>query len=210
MAGQGVTMAKKEVKNGKRFWIDAEGNPIPESYVSKGDKKRDRLVEKLFKQAEKMNLKLKQMKENHLHEIERFLGEVAAEYGTDWKGNAELRNFSQDKEISVQINKKIAFNEKLQIARVKINQCIEKWSEDTDMKIRVLINRAFKVDAKGNLDSKLILSLRSIKIKDKLWMEAMELISESIQIEYSKKYLHFRFKDANGKWQTISLNFSHL
>ena len=153
---------------------------------------------------------MKQLKEKIDMDMDRFLESVAAEYGENWKGNALLRNFDQSKEVQVKYGQTIGFDERLQIAKQLIDKCIEKWSEGSDMKIRMLVNQAFKVDKKGQLDSKMILSLRQVKINDKDWKQAMELIADSVKIENRRKYFIFKRKDVNGDWQTISLNFSYL
>jgi len=203
-------MAKKIVENGTRFWLDPEGNKVPETYVDKVDKKRDALVERTIKKIENANLRLKQLKEKIEMEVDRFLDGIAEQYGEDWKGNALLRNFDQSKEVQIKYGQTIGFDERLQVARQLIDRCIEKWSEGSDMKIRMLVNQAFKVDKKGQLDAKLILSLRQIKIKDNEWKQAMELIADSVKIENRRKYFIFKRKDVNGEWQTISMNFSYL
>ena len=203
-------MAKKIVENGTRFWLDPEGSKVPETYVDKVDKKRDALVERTIKKIENANLRLKQLKEKIEMEVDRFLDGIAEQYGEDWKGNALLRNFDQSKEVQIKYGQTIGFDERLQVARQLIDRCIEKWSEGSDMKIRMLVNQAFKVDKKGQLDAKLILSLRQIKIKDNEWKQAMELIADSVKIENRRKYFIFKRKDVNGEWQTISMNFSYL
>ena len=72
------------------------------------------------------------------------------------------------------------------------------------------MNRAFKVDQKGDVDSKQILGLRTLKIEDALWLEAMELISDSMKVQGTKVYFYFQEADDNGKLCTIPLDFSNL
>jgi len=197
---------EKEVK----FWLDSEAHRIPIKFIGTTDKKRDALVERILKKVETTQLRMKQLKEKIDMDMDRFLESVAAEYGENGKGNALLRNFDQSKEVQVKYGQTIGFDERLQIAKQLIDKCIEKWSEGSDMKIRMLVNQAFKVDKKGQLDSKMILSLRQVKINDKDWKQAMELIADSVKIENRRKYFIFKRKDVNGDWQTISLNFSYL
>lgn len=203
-------MAKKIVENKVIYWIDPSGEKVPVRYVDRTDKKRDMLVERTIKKIENANLKLKQLKEKIEMDVDRYLEAIAAEYGEDWKGNATLRNFDQTKEVQIKFGQTFSFDERLQVARQLIDKCIERWSEGSDMKIRMLVNQAFKVDKKGQLDAKLILSLRQIKINDKDWKQAMELIADSVKVENRRKYFIFRRKDVDGKWQTISMNFSYL
>jgi len=66
------------------------------------------------------------------------------------------------------------------------------------------------VDKEGKLNTGRILSLRRIKITDPRWLEAMEAISESLQVAVSKTYINFREKGPDGKLNNIPLDLAAL
>lgn len=200
------------VKDDKGRWIDAAGNPIPTKYVSPVDKKRDAMVEKLFKQALQAQDKLQKFKVSVMTEITKYLDWLASVNGEDSLnpgGNYELKTFHGDKQVKIKVNKVLEFDERLQLAKKKIDACLEKWSDGANDNFKTVVFDAFNVDRKGNVDTKRILGLRKIKIKDKEWQAAMELIAEAITITGTREYLIFQIKrDRNAEWETIRLDLA--
>ena len=63
------------------------------------------------------------------------------------------------------------------------------WSEGSRPELKALIERAFNVDKEGNLHTSRILGLRRVEIQDSRWQNAMQAISESVQVVSSKAYV---------------------
>ena len=199
------------VKNG--MWIDAKGDAVPPKYIDPIDKKRDRLVTGIIKKAEKLSNQIAKFKKEVFEEIENYLRWVEEKYDTKvmtQKGNKQLSDFSNIYRVEILISNVIEFDERLQIAKGLIDECIEEWSDNVNNKIKVLVEHAFKVDKKGNLDKKRILGLRQLKIKDAKWKKAMEIIEDSMKIVDKRRYVRFSKKDENGKWQTIPIDISQV
>ena len=88
------------------------------------------------------------------------------------------------------------FDEKLQIAKKKIDECIHEILKDVNsIDGQQLINNAFEVDKKGEVNPRKILVLRSYNITHPKWIEAMEIIAESIEIVSTKEYIRFYTRD---------------
>ena len=203
-------MAKK-VKKGKiTCWIDPDGIATPEKYIQANVKRRDELVTKVMDKVKSLHKTMIKEKEAIEGEIDKYLNELAAEYGEDWKGNAQLVDFAGENMVVVKINKIVSFDEKLQIAKQKIDKLIGTWSKGASSKIVALVNQAFQVDSKGKLDKRRILGLQKLKIEDSEWEEAMQIISDSIQIERTKRYVAFFERDEDGEYKPIVLNFSSI
>lgn len=201
------------VKEGKTtFWLDGAGVKVPRNRVRPTEKKRDEMVEKLFKKALKLQAQMRKFKTDAGADIHAYLDEMAGTYGEKWKGNTVLTDFSQEKGVEIRIQESITFDEKLQVAKAKIDSCIARWSAGSNNNIKALINKAFRVNDANKVDTRGILSLRKLDIHDETgdWNEAMQLISEAITVQYSKEYFVFRQRDESGKWQTLTLQFSAL
>ncbi len=193
-----------------KFLIDSDGNKVNTKYIGKDMLKRDKVVNGLFKDAEKLHGQLIKTKEKMLIKIDEYLESVADQYSVEWKGNTALLNFSAKRKVEITISDRISFSEKLNIAKELIDRCIEKWSKDASDKLKPIIDKAFSTDRKSKVDVKQILKLRTLKYKDAEWEEAMKLINEAITIEYSKRYVKFYDKDKEGKWKALVLNFSAI
>jgi hypothetical protein len=106
------------------------------------------------------------------------------------------------------VAKNIEFDEKLALAKTIIDDCIRRWSDGANDKIMLLIDEAFKVDKKGNIDRDRVLSLRKLKIKDREWIRAMDIIAESMVIVGARTYVKFSVKNASGVWISIPLDIA--
>ena len=199
------------IKRGRAtYWVDQDGLEVPKKYLKDVEIKRDKAVTEIFDKIGKLQAEMKQTKEEVEEAIAGFLAERAKEHDEDWQGNATLYDFSKEKMIEVKISKKLAFDESLQIAKSKIDQCIKSWSKGSGQKIKALVNKAFKVDRKGDVDAKTILSLKDMDFEDELWQEAMKIIADSVTVKNTKTYYNFKVKDDAGNMKPIQLNFSRV
>lgn len=187
--------------------IDAEGYEVPVKYIDPVVLKRHDLVEDVFTDIEKLQEQIAKVKLAVTHKIKQYLELTAEDHGEKWQGNATLRNFDASKECEIKIAKRLELDERLQIAKSKIDDCIKKWSKGSGDKIKALVNRAFKVDSKGQVDTRQILGLRNLKFDDPEWNEAMDLISDSVTISSIKEFFYFKKKNDQGAYITIPLNF---
>jgi len=200
-------MAKIVGKGKNILWVDPEGIEVPVKYIKPEDQKRDEMVTGVFQIIEKLEKDIEKARENTQKLVNEYLEATAANYGEKWQGNAELRDFSHEYKIEIQNSKRIAFDEKLQIAKTKIDECVKKWSQNTSGKIKLIIDKAFRTDKQGKIDTKLVLGLRDIEIDDDEWKEAMELIANSVTITGSKQYIRFYRKKEDGTFESVKLDF---
>ena len=202
-------MARK-TKDGK--WIDGSGEAIPVKYISPIDKKRDKVVTKLCKDAEKLSEALKNFKEKAMKCVEDYLDYVADKNGISIKtkkGNKVLFDFSRDYKVELRVAEHIDFDERLQLARELIGECIKKWAKNSDDKIKILVEDAFRVDKKGRIDRNRILGLTKLEIRDKEWQKAMKLIKDSIQVIGRKPYIRF-WKKSGDDFEVIPLDIAGI
>lgn len=194
----------------QKYLVDSDGDKVPIKYIDNNILKRHDIVEDVFGSVGKLQSEMARVKREVQGKVKTFLEETAAEYGEAWKGNATLNNFNQSKQIEVKISKRLTFDERLQVAKTKIDHCIKKWGQGSSQKIITLVNKAFNVDKKGNVDSKQILALRTLNFDDPDWKEAMDIISSAITIESTKEFIYFRVKNDSGVWINVPLNFHQL
>ena len=194
----------------KKEWINHKGEKVPAPYVPAIDKKKERYTNKMLKEAEKLEKRLMQLKSDILTQGDELYAEILREAkikATERKGNYSLFSFDKSVKIEVSVQNRIEFNDNINLAQEKINEFLEKKSKGSDMELMELVNNAFKTK-KGRLDSKRILGLFGLNIKNKTWLEAMELIKKSIETNNSKRYVNVWKRDAEGEYKIVQLNFS--
>jgi hypothetical protein len=198
---------------GNDFMIDSQGRQVPVELVNEIDKLRDQTVRRIADEAMKMKEVLGDFKNRIRDDIYAFVELSANQYGKTWggkKGNITLTTYDGKYRLIVAMAENIVFDERLQIARQIIGECLDKWSSDARPEIKVLVNDAFQVDKTGKISTARVLGLRRLEIHDSDWQKAMQAITESIQISGAKQYLRFYERDTNGEYQQIPLDVAAL
>jgi hypothetical protein len=195
------------------FMTDSQGRQVPEELVSEIDKLRDQTVRKIADEAMKMKQVLVEFKQRIRDDIYTFVDISASKYGKSLggkKGNITRTTFDGKYRLVVSINDTLFFDERLQVARELIGDCIEKWSEGSRSEIRILVQDAFQVDKAGKINTARVLGLRRLEIHDPDWKRAMGAITDSIQVSGSKQYLRFYEKNEKGEFVQIPLDVAAL
>lgn len=182
----------KVIIEGKEYWRDAKGNLTPAELMKDIDKARDALVHEWVERGRDLSKAISHFKEGIFGDVQAFIELSAEKYGAKVGGNkGNVTLFSYDGKYKIQraINESLQFDERIQAAKVLIDECLNEWSEGSRPELKALIERAFNVDKEGNLNTSRILGLRRVEIQDSRWQNAMQAISESVQVVSSKAYV---------------------
>jgi hypothetical protein len=192
---------------------DSQGRQVPVELVKEIDKLRDQTVRRIADEAMKMKVILGDFKKRIREDIYAVVGLSAEQYGKTWggkKGNITLTTYDGKYRLVVAMDDTITFDERLQIARQIISECLDQWSSDSRPEIKMLVNDAFQVDKAGKISTARVLGLRRLEIHDPDWQKAMTAITESIQISGSKQYLRFYERNEQGEYIQIPLDVAAL
>ncbi|QLB15861.1 sulfate transporter [Mannheimia granulomatis] len=198
--------------DGKIYWQDAKGSLTADELVKEIDKERDALVQEWIAKGKALRGELDRFKTGIFNDIQAFIELSAEKYdaklgGT--KGNVTLFAYDGKYKIQRAINDHLQFDERIQAAKVLIDECLNEWSEGSRPELKALIERAFNVDKEGNLNTSRILGLRRVEITDPRWLNAMKAISESVQIVNSKAYVRLYERVGNtDQYKPISLDIA--
>ena len=208
-----MNIKKQTPKDGT--WYEESGTPVPYNRTTPYERKCEREVYNMAKDAASLNEKLADFK-NKMQEITTALYEQFAEENGDTigkgKGNATFYNFDRSIKVEVQVNELIRFDENtIELAKEKLMEFIGGSITAEDEFIKELVLSAFET-SRGRLDTNKILGLKkhAARIKDERYHEAMKLIDKSISRPSSKEYMRVAVKDEAGKYQYIDLNFSSI
>ena len=191
---------------------DAQGKLVPIDMIKDIDKQRDELVLGLIKEAQQHHEALVKFKSSAMSNIQKFIDESGKKYGVKMggnKGNVTLLSFDGRFKVQRSIAEYLVFDERLQVAKELIDQCIHEWTEGSRSEIRVLINDAFQVDKEGKVSTTRILGLKRLDIKNLKWKKAMQAISDSIQVSGSKSYVRvYERVGESDQYKPISLDMA--
>jgi len=195
----------------KKIWKDHNGNAVPATYVPKLDKDRERIAMSIYNKAIALSDKLKLFKAESFDVADALFDAMLeeAKVKQNGKGNYSITSFDKEIKIEVSIQETVDFDDSIQIAHLKIKEYLEEKTGGVDHELQEIISHAFAT-TRGKMDIKRVLGLFKLKIKHPLWIEAMELIKQSISRNHSKRYMRVFKKDGQGEYRAVDLNFSSL
>ncbi len=196
------------------YMQDALGRLMPVERIDPIDLERNDLVVEMVSQAKALKKQLIAFKLGGMGDIAALIELSADKYSIKMggkKGNVSLTSYDGRYKVQRSIAENIDFDERLQVAKELIDQCIQRWADGLDSKVRVLVDHAFQVDKAGNISTSRILSLRRINIDDEQWKQAMEAIADSIRVSGSTTYLRLYERIGESEqYSPISLDIAKL
>lgn len=198
----------------KDYMENARGDLVPLDKVRPVDTLRDEAVRSIVSEALSESARLKEFKNRVFKEFDDFCALSLSEYGVKYggkKGNIALTSYDGKYKVLMSVQDVISFDERLQAAKELIDRCIVKWSDGASDNLKILVNDAFKVDKKGNVDTKRIMELRRYEIEDNDWKAAMDAIAASVTISMSRRYMRIYKRNQEGDGYTmIPLDFAAI
>lgn len=196
------------------YRTDAQGRLVPLAQIKQIDLMRDEVIRELMARAAVLNRQLALFRAEAHDSLQAFAELSAEKYGAKLggkKGNLTLVSFDGRYKIQRAISDQLVFDERLQAAKVLIDECINGWANGAAPELRALINDAFQVDKSGLIDTARVLSLRRIDIKDERWLAAMEAIGDSLKVASSRSYIRFyeRSSDTLGTYVGLNLDLAN-
>lgn len=194
---------------------NAEGLDIPLTLVPKIDLEGDKIANKIAKDADKLSELLRAKKIEWLSQCDNWFEQLTAQLKASdkihgkGKGNYTITSYDKSIKIEINIGMRIEFDSKIKLAQEQINKYIDQLTTGAKDEIRIIATNAFST-TRGNLDTKKVMSLFSYQIKAPLWLQAMEILKQSITTNVSKRYINIFKKDEEGKYKAIIIQFSAI
>lgn len=205
--------ATQEAQTPTGFRKNALGHLVPESQIKAIELVRDDVVQTIVQQAQALRETMLAFKQQAQQQITDFVDISASEYGVKYggiKGNVSLISFDGKYKILRAIGENRVFDERIQTAKILIDECIHSWSGGADDRLMAMVDHAFRVDQQGRINVNQVLSLRQLAIDDEKWLIAMDAIADAIQITGTSEYLRLYERKNNGKYQQLPLDISSL
>lgn len=172
---------------------DALGRLVPEGSIRPADMERDEAVRLLALEAELISAILRAYRRRSLGAIEAMQVRLGEAYGVALggkRGNVQLSSYDGRYRVSRDMRDIISFGPELQAAKTLIDQCLERWTSDSNPHVRALIDRAFRTDRKGGLRTGPVLELLRLQIEgEPEWDRAMQALRDSIEVAGSAVYV---------------------
>lgn len=205
--------AAKHQKSTDQFWTDEAGMNVPYARTLNYERMMEKGAHKLFKESSRISEDLKAFK-NYMRELctevyDLYMKEKEAK---PTKGNFTWFNFDRSVKIEMNNQEPIQFDDMALTAAKSILD--EFLSANVDSKIefvKEMVLDAFS-SSNGSVDAKKVQSLirYESRIKDALFLKAVQILKDGIRRPKSKTYFRIWHKDEEGKYQDVELNFSAI
>lgn len=199
----------------QKIWIDEQGHNVPAIHVSKANKLAEAGAAKLLKEAEFINKKMVAFKKMVDEISNNVIVATAKSFNgrqPTAKGNYTWYNFDRSVKIVVSINDYITFDDiTIQMSKEKLNNFIDNTLTSDQLFVKDLVQDAFST-TKGKLDAKKVMSLTKYrtKIDNPDFQEALNLLEAAIRRPSSAKYFNVYYREADGSYKLVNLNFSSI
>lgn len=205
-------MSQTSIPDGYR--ANSSGHLVPNDSIKPLDLLRDDTVMSIVKHAQALQEQMRIFKTQALADIDTFCKISAEQYNTTWggkKGNLSLTSFCGKFKVLLAVNDTLVFDERLQVAKTLIDECIHEWTADSSSEIKALVEHAFQTDKQGNINTARVFGLMRVKIEHPKWQQAMDALKDSIQVANSSQYLRLyqRVGDTD-RYQQVSLDIAGL
>jgi len=203
-----------EQKIPEGYMRNSQGHLVPVDLVSGIDQLRDDLVQAIIADAERLREQMAAFKRGAMDNLSAFVDLSAEKYGIKMggtKGNVTFMSFDGRYKIQIAVNECIVFDERLQIAKKLVDECIHKWAEGSGAEIRALVEHAFPTDKEGKISVGRVLGLTRLNINDEQWKSAMQAVYDSMQVAGTTTYMRiYRRVGDSDQYEQLSLDLSKL
>ena len=187
---------------------------MPEGQIKEIDKARDQLVTEILAQALPMRDMLAQFKNKTIGDLQAFMDLSLEQYGVAMggqKGNVQLKSFDGRYKVQLKNQEHITFTEQIEAARILIDKCLDRWTENSSTEIKAVVQRAFRTNSQGKLRTAEVLGLRNLEIEDTEWQTAMQALMDSITIAGTTRYINIYERiGQTDKWNHIGLSLADV
>jgi len=124
-------------------------------------------------------------------------------------GNMQFFTVDRKYKLQIAIQKKIDFGPELQAAEKKLQLALAEMTSGDTGDLATLVTAAFNLDG-GKVRVAEILRLRSYKIENPLWNEAMQIINQAIMVISCKRQIRLYERNVQGEYVNIPLDIAAL
>lgn len=196
-----------------QYRTDARGALVPVNSIKPTDLMRDDLIKEIIAKVTPLNAQLAELKRDVINDLRSFIDISANEYGVALggkKGNVTLTSFDGAYRIQIAMQDTLHFDERLQAAKQLIDECLHEWTQNSGADLKTIVQAAFDVNKEGQINTSRVLGLRRLNIQNEKWLQAMNILSDSIQVQASKEYVRFYQRNKDGKYELINLDIATL
>ena len=145
---------------------DARGYLVPLANIKEIDLARDNLVRELFALVLPLRDKIADAKRRAMDDANAFIDMSVEQYGVkrSTKGNATLSSYDGRYRVTIACQDVLQFDERIQAAKALIDECLDDYTRDANANLKVIVQKAFSMNAEGKINVRRVLELKNLKM----------------------------------------------
>ena len=197
----------------KGYRVNRHGDLIREANISPKELDMDAVVDKIHDFGRALSAQMYRFREYTMQDIAEYLQRVSADYGAakpgGKKGNVSLTSFDGTRKVQLAIAETVEVGPEIVAAQTIIEECIDDWSKHSSIKLRALIDAAFRTDSAGNLSVAQLLTLRRVHIDDPRWGRVQAAITDALRPVGKAEYVRLHERETPyDRWQQVPLHLA--
>ena len=159
---------------------------------------------------ERLSATIDRFKQHNFEDVTTFADLIYEKYNAKRGGKEGGMSFTtvdRKFKLVISIQKSIDFGPEILVAKAKMLEAVEQMGGDNDLK--TLVTAAYTM-VDGKLCVAKVLSLRSIKISNAIWNEAMVIVDDAIEVISKKKQIRLYERNDAGKYIAIPLDIAAI
>ena len=178
------------------------------------EKEKDTTIESLWEEAEDLEQRASRLK-NKCHVVMQQQQEKLNEYGgirSNSKGGFSLPHSNGLIKVTRTRDTVPVWDERASKAVELIKDFLADTVKKRDADTYELLMEFVAKNENGDLEYEKVINLfkHQDRFTDPRWVNGLQLVKESYSLHFKSFGYEFKRKDANGKWQGLTLNFSSL
>lgn len=201
----------KMKKATKKQWIDAKGRIIPSEHVSDEVKYQEFVLDRIRKEAERINKTISEGKAIIEELNKQFLSMKAKQAGYDeWEGAVTLISFDGKFKMETKCSELITFGPDAQSGHRKIKEALETELQNVKYDVKEAILSLIEPSTSGVIPKVNLTKVKKWKLDSDLFREGIALFDSAANVTETKVYRKFYIREEDGSWTPLNVAYTQL
>ena len=188
------------------------GDLVHERNIPARDLDQDRTVDRILAFGVELSEQMGRFREHTMGDILELRERVLEHYGGKLggsRGNITLVSFDGCRMVRLQQAEHIAVGPEIEAAQALVDECLDEWSERSNLNLRALVKAAFRPSVDGRVSAAKLLAVRRVEIDDDRWRRARDAIADAMRPKSRAEYVRLYRRDTpDHEWRQISLHLA--
>lgn len=193
------------------MWLGRDGRYTPESLVKPYEKLKEQTIVPLFEQWIELHEAIANLKANTIEDVDKLIELCADSYGVKLDGNkggVSLYKYDGAYLLQRTFKNRTVYDERILAAEQLIREYLATKTDDSDPELKGIIDVMLQRNKQGDLRIAELIRLRTLKIDDPVWNQAMDIISDALNNFQTCCYFQVYKRNSQGKYDPLLLDFA--